>query len=75
MMKVRNTHGGELVFTPEDLAKALGHQAASLREAEVQMKDGKIEALRIYFEYVIATKGIPKAVTHYSASVSKPDLE
>jgi hypothetical protein len=66
-MRVRNTHCVELQLDPRDLAAALGHPKALVREAEVRMKDGKVEAVRVYLEYVIATKGVPKVVRKFEA--------
>lgn len=66
-MRVRNTHCVELQLTPTELAAALGHPKALVREAEVKLKDGKVEAIRVHMEYVIATKGIPKTIRQFGA--------
>lgn len=61
-MKVRNVHCVELTLSPKELAAALGHPDAEVREAEVSVKEGQLQALRVHLEYVIATRGIPKTI-------------
>lgn len=59
-MKVRSTHCVELILSGNELAKALGHPGARLKEAEVKLTDGRVEAIRLHFEYEIATRGHPR---------------
>lgn len=73
VMRVRNTHCVELLLTPAELASALGHPEAIVREAEVTMKEAKVEAIRVHLEYILATKGIPKRVRRTAAATGAPD--
>jgi hypothetical protein len=61
-MKVRNTHCVELDLTAKELAKALGHEGAAVRLAEVRMAGDSVAGLRIHLEYLIASTGPRRTV-------------